>query len=353
MTDASKRFITPLSVELASGGKVCEGLFSDPLAHIELAAEAELAIIAPATANIIGKYAHGIADDLLSTLMLAYQGPVVVAPAMNWRMYENPVVQRNISLLKERGVIEVIPECGSLACGEEGRGRMARIENIIEAARGAVTKQDLACRKIVVTAGPTREFMDSVRFISNRSSGKMGYAVARAARRRGADVVLISGPSALDAPDGVRMVRVVSAAEMHDAVKAESAHAHALVMAAAVADFRAEGGGHTAEKRAKSEIREIRLTLNPDILAEAAKPRKRPVLVGFAADTSIERAREKYLKKGADIIVYNDISDPEAGFDVDTNRITIIDRKCESPHPLMSKDEAADVILDSLVEKIT
>ncbi len=353
MTDASRHFITPLSVSLASGEKVHEGLFDDPLAHIALAAEAELAIIAPATADIIGKFSHGIADDLLSTFLLAYSGPVVVAPAMNWRMYDNPVLQQNLTLLKGRGVREVAPECGSLACGEEGRGRMARIESIIAEARAAVSKRDLTCKKIVVTAGPTREFMDSVRFISNRSSGKMGYAVARAARRRGADVVLISGPSALSAPDGVRTIDIVSALQMRDAVKAELAGADALVMAAAVADFRAEGGGHTAAKVGKSEIKEIRLTLNPDILAEVGRMKKRPVIVGFAADTSIERAREKYLKKGADILVYNDISDPEAGFDVDTNRIVIIERHAESECPLMSKDDAADLILDRLAENIT
>lgn len=348
MTDASKRFITPLSLSIASGGKVYEGLFDDPLAHIALAAEAEVAIIAPATANIIAKLAHGIADDMLSTFLVAFQGRIVIAPAMNWRMYENPVVQANLELLRRRGVIEVTPECGSLACGEEGRGRLASIEDIMEAAKAASHEQDCIGKKIVVTAGPTREYLDAVRFISNRSSGKMGYAVARAAARRGADVVLISGPSALSAPHNVRTINVVSASEMHAAVKEEIKGAYALVMAAAVADFRPEGGGHTAEKLGKSEIREIRLTLNPDILADVGRMRKRPVLVGFAANTSIERAREKYIKKGADMIVYNDISDPEAGFDVDTNRITIIDAEGDTQCPLMSKDDVADVILNRL-----
>lgn len=351
MTDASKHFITPLSFEIASGGKVYEGLFDNPLAHIALAADAEIALLAPATANIIGKFAHGIADDLLSTFLLAFQGRVVMAPAMNWRMYENPVVQANIKTLKDRGVLEVVPDSGALACGEEGKGRMASIESILEAVRAADAVQDLTGKKIVVTAGPTREHMDSVRFISNRSSGKMGYALARAAWRRGADVVLITGPTALNPPDCARVVRVESASEMHSAVKAELNGIHALIMAAAVADFRPEGGGHSTEKVGKSGIREIRLALNPDILAEVGKMKKRPFLIGFAADTAIEKAREKYLKKGADLIVFNNISDPDAGFDVDTNRIVIIDNKGETAYPLMSKNEAADIILDNLINK--
>ncbi|MEW6213868.1 MAG: bifunctional phosphopantothenoylcysteine decarboxylase/phosphopantothenate--cysteine ligase CoaBC, partial [Nitrospirota bacterium] len=218
MTEAAKNFITPLSLEVASQNRVYSDLFSDPMAHIMLPANADIMVIAPATANIIGKFAKGIADDLLSTCLLSFRGKVVIAPAMNWRMYENPIFQENLRYLLSRGIIQVGPEKGSLACEEEGIGKMSDIFEIIESIISALTKKDLLKEKIIVTAGPTREFLDPVRFISNRSSGKMGYAIARAALRRGAEVTLISGRSSLSPPKGVKFFSVETAVDMLDVV---------------------------------------------------------------------------------------------------------------------------------------
>jgi phosphopantothenoylcysteine decarboxylase/phosphopantothenate--cysteine ligase len=351
MTDASKRFVTPLSLELASGGRVFSGLFDDPIAHIELAREADLMLVAPATANTIGKFSTGLANDLLSTCFLAFGGRVVVAPAMNWRMYQSPLFQRNLEGLKSMGVVEVPPGEGLLACGEEGKGRMASIPAIIDAAKSALAERDLEGVRIIVTAGPTREQIDPVRFISNRSSGKMGFALARAARIRGADVTLISGPVSLEPPVGVRALRVETALEMKEAVASELKGASAVIMAAAVADFRAErtSGG----KLRKSSIKSLRLIENPDILAWLGSRKRRPMLVGFAAESgrNLKRAREKLLEKGADIMVFNDISDPESGFEVDTNRIVIIQKSGrEESLPLLTKEEAAWAVLDRMKE---
>jgi phosphopantothenoylcysteine decarboxylase/phosphopantothenate--cysteine ligase len=346
MTDASKRFVTPLSLEVAAGGRAFSGLFDDPMAHIELAREADLMVVAPATANAIGKFSAGIADDLLSTCFLAYGGKVLLAPAMNWMMYRNPAVQRNLSNLKSMGVVEIPPEEGALACGEEGRGRMASVQAILEAVGSALKEKDLEGRKIVVTAGPTRERIDTVRFLSNRSSGKMGYALARVAQRRGAEVTLVSGPVSLEPPLGVKLLRVETAEEMKDAVASELKGASAVIMAAAVADFRPERWADG--KLDKSSVKSIKLSENPDILAWLGSRRSRPMLVGFAAESgkNIKRAKEKLVKKNADLIVLNDVSDPRSGFEVDTNRIVIISRDGNEEFPLMSKEEAAWAVLD-------
>lgn len=362
MTDASLNFLAPLTLEAASGNKAYTGLFEDPMAHITLTREADLMLVAPATANAIGKFANGIADDMLSTCFLAFRGRVVLAPAMNWRMYESPVLRKNLDSLKSMGVIEVPPEKGPLACGEEGVGRMAATEKILEAVRTALTEGDLSGRKIVVTAGPTREHIDAVRFISNRSSGRMGYALARVARRRGAEVVLISGPSFLEPPQGVRFVPVVSASEMRGAVMKELRGASALIMAAAVTDFSPRE--KSADKLGKASLTSISLETTPDILKEAgglgkslskssSKSRsKRPLIVGFAAEAGQrrDRAKRKLRDKGADLIVFNDITDPEGGFESETNRIVIIDRDGETPFPLLSKEEAAQAVLDRVSE---
>jgi phosphopantothenoylcysteine decarboxylase/phosphopantothenate--cysteine ligase len=346
MTDASSHFVTPLSLEIASGGKVFKGLFDEPMAHILLAREADIIVVAPATANLIGKFASGIADNLITTLLMAFEGPVIVAPAMNWRMYENPTFKKNLKYLKSLGVVEVPPEEGKLACGEEGIGRMASIEKIVEAACAALGPHDLGGKKIVITAGPTREYMDTVRFISNPSTGKMGYALAKVAVRRGADVTLISGPSSLTAPDGVKFIGVDTAVEMREAVIEGMRGVHALIMAAAVGDFTpvTRSGG----KIEKSEVSAIKLKKATDILSEVGKKKRKPLIVGFAAESgeNLKRAKDKLKRKGADIIVFNDITAEGSGFGTDTNRVVIIDKKGTKEYPLLPKDEVAGLILD-------
>ncbi|GAB4411436.1 MAG: bifunctional phosphopantothenoylcysteine decarboxylase/phosphopantothenate--cysteine ligase CoaBC [Thermodesulfovibrionales bacterium] len=349
MTDASMNFISPISFEIASRNRVYTDLLQEPMAHITLTSEAELMVIAPATANIIGKFANGIADDMLSTCLMSFKGKVIVAPAMNWRMYENPALQKNLQYLSSMGVLQVGPEKGSLACGEDAIGRMADVREILEAVRAALSKKDLIGRKIVVTAGPTREYMDPVRFLSNRSSGKMGYAIAGAALRRGAEVVLISGPSQVRPPSAADLIHVETTQEMRDAVIRNIAGCSAVIMAAAVADFSpAERSGTKIEK---SDGLTLRLIKTPDILSEIGAMRPRPLLVGFAAETGddLSRARRKLSEKGADIIVFNNVTSEDSGFDVDTNRITLIEASGETSFPLMSKDEAAEMLLDRVV----
>jgi phosphopantothenoylcysteine decarboxylase/phosphopantothenate--cysteine ligase len=347
MTEASKNFITPLSLEVASRNKVYTSLFDEPMAHISLPASSDLMIIAPATANILSKYAAGIADDLLSTCLLSFSGQVIVAPAMNWRMYENPIVRENLRKLTSMGVIRVGPEQGSLACGEEGIGRMANVADIVQAAEEALSKKDLKGEKIVVTAGPTREYLDPVRFISNRSSGKMGYALARAARNRGAEVTLISGPTALGTPAGVKCSVVETSSQMLEAVKAEvDSQTTVLIMAAAVADFAPAVA--SKKKLGKRDALSLHLRATEDIISAVAARKGRPFIIGFAAETGarISRAEEKMKRKHMDMIVFNDVTEPGAGFDVDTNRVVVIDRKGKSDFDIMSKNAVADAILD-------
>jgi phosphopantothenoylcysteine decarboxylase/phosphopantothenate--cysteine ligase len=350
MTRAAGNFVTPLSLEIASGNKVYSDLFDNPMAHITLPAQADVMVIAPATADIIGKFARGIADDLLSTCFLSFRGKVLIAPSMNWRMYENPIFRNNLDSLLSRGVIQVGPEKGSLACGEEGIGRMADVGDIIESVRTSLTERDLANRKVVVTAGPTREYLDPVRFLSNRSSGKMGYAIARAALRRGAEVVLISGPSHLDQPKGVRFIPVETAMEMRDAVMRELPLSDVLIMSAAVSDFKPQET--SAGKVEKKDGLLLRLSPTPDIISEAAMKRKRPFIIGFAAETGdkTDKAKKKLREKKTDLIVFNDVTERGAGFDVDTNKVVLIDRQKKTNLPLMSKDSVADAILDRFVE---
>lgn len=347
MTDASKNFITPLSLEIASGNKAYSNIFEDPLSHINLPREADIMVIAPATANIIGKFANGLADDLLSACMLSFRGKVVIAPSMNWRMYENPVVQENLNKLKSLGVIQAGPEKGALACGEEGVGRMAEAADIIEAIKFSFSRKDFLKKKIIVTAGPTREYFDPVRFISNRSSGKMGYAVARACVKRGAEVTLISGPSSLQTPQGLKaFVKVETAGEMRAAVFKNLSKTDVVIMAAAPADFSPEKKENI--KIDKSEGLSLKFKNTPDILAELGKLKKRPLLVGFAAETGkkVDRARRKLIRKNADMLVFNDVTESGSGFDVDTNKITIIEKDKETPLPTMTKDNAAEAIMD-------
>lgn len=351
MTDASKKFITPLTFEAATHNKVHSDIFEDPLSHITLARDADLMVIAPATANIIGKFANGIADDLLSASLLAARGKVVLAPAMNWRMYKNPAVQRNLSGLLSSGVLQVGPEKGNLACGEDEVGRMAEVPDILEVIKTALTIKDLDGKKIMVTAGPTREYLDPVRFISNRSSGKMGFALAAAAHRRGAEVTLIRGPVHLK-PFADRVVPVETASEMRAAVLKDIKDMDAVIMAAAVADF----CPLSIQKQKLEKADEFNLTLSrtPDILAELGLLKDRPLLIGFAAETgqNIARAKAKMSKKGADLLVFNNVLSEGSGFDVDTNEITLIDKDHMTAFPLMSKEEVADIILDRLVQML-
>jgi phosphopantothenoylcysteine decarboxylase/phosphopantothenate--cysteine ligase len=354
MTKSSTHFATPLSFKTASSGKIYVDLFDEPMAHISLVRDADVMLVAPATANIIGKFAAGIADDLLSTCLISYKGTTIIAPAMNWRMYENPAVIRNLKYLKEQGVIEVPPREGALACGEEGIGRMAETEDILDEVWAAVTERDLEGKKIVVTAGPTREHLDSVRFISSRSTGKMGYVLARAARLRGSRVTLISGPSQLYPPSGIKFIPVISAEDMRKNVLKELRGASAVIMAAAVADFTPENKSSNTKLDKTMVKGSIKVLNTPDILAELGAKKKRPLLVGFAAEAGkrIDRAREKLKRKGVDIMVFNDITEPGAGFEKDTNKVVILDKKGDTEHPQLMKTEVADIILDKLVQYI-
>ncbi len=348
MTKASKKFVTPLSLEIASQNRVYSSLFDEPMAHIKLPATADLMLIAPATANIIAKFANGIADDLLSTCLLSYSGKIIIAPSMNWRMYENKIFQQNLKKINSLGVVQIGPEKGSLACGEEGMGRMSDISDIVEAVKGVLSKKDLVDENIVVTAGPTREYIDPVRFISNRSSGKMGFSLAKTARNRGANVTLISGPSSLNKPHGIKFIQVETSKEMLNAVKKQMNHATVLIMSAAVSDFTPlHKSGTKIEKCGNFSLK---LRQSKDIISECIKADRRPFVIGFAAETGkkISRAIGKMKDKDMDMIVFNDVTDPDSGFEVDTNKVVIIDRKGKTSLDLMSKDHVAEAILDRL-----
>ncbi len=362
MTRASQEFVAPLTFQTLSSNPVHTELFNliaeREIGHISLADRADLFIVAPATANIIGKIAAGIADDMLTTTVMATKAPVLFAPAMNVNMYTNPIYQENEEKLRRFGYLFEAPVCGSLACGWEGNGKLATPEAIFEGAVTALTEKDLAGRTILITAGPTREEIDPVRYISNHSSGKMGFALARAARRRGAQVLLISGPTALAKPDGVRVIDVTSAIEMQKEVLAHVAECDVVIKAAAVADYRPLTRNSTKIKK-KGDSALIELVKNPDILAGLGgmkgglKPR--PFLVGFAAETDAlaENAAKKLRDKNVDMIVANDVSQADAGFNVDTNRALLFFKDGGSSDcGLMSKDQLAGTILDHIVARL-
>ncbi len=350
MTASSQRFITPLSMQIASQNTVYADMFEHPLSHINLPAGADLFVVAPASANSIGKYANAIADDMLSTTLLAFNGTVIFAPAMNWRMYENPILRKQLDYLVSLGVKTVGPERGSLACGEEGIGRMAEIDTIMESVQATFTAQDLKGEHVLVTAGPTREHLDPVRFLSNRSSGKMGYALAKVAKRRGAGVTLISGPVSLNPPHDMKVISVETASEMQKAVMENIVDSSIFVMCAAVADF--TPGKVQKMKIERTESLSLNLKMNPDILLATSTLEKRPFTVGFSAETGdrIDRARKKLSSKKTDMIVFNDVSKRDAGFDVDTNEVTVLDAEGEKALPLMTKGEVASAIFDRIVE---
>ncbi|HSW64624.1 MAG TPA: bifunctional phosphopantothenoylcysteine decarboxylase/phosphopantothenate--cysteine ligase CoaBC [Dissulfurispiraceae bacterium] len=356
MTEKSKNFITPLSVSLACGTPVAADMFEEPFSHIDGPAQADVFVVAPATANSIGKFANGIADDLLSTSFLVFRGGFVLAPAMNWRMYENPVVKKNLASLLAQGTFLVEPQRGTLACGEEGVGKMADVDAIIEAVITVVTPKDLSGEHVLITAGPTREPIDPVRFLSNRSSGKMGYALARVARRRGALVTLVTGPTAIPVPEGVDVVRVETTSEMYSAVMERIDTVSIAVMTAAVSDFCV--AEQRSEKADKADIATLRLDKTPDILAAVGALPRRPFMVGFAAETGarIDRAERKLISKGADMIVFNDVLREGAGFETDTNVVTIITRNadatCQKEYlPLSHKEAVASAIIDSIIAR--
>lgn len=352
MTESAREFITPLTLQTLSGNPVYTELFTlireQDIAHIALAEYAELMIIAPATANIIGKAAAGIADDLLTTVLMAVKAPVLFCPAMNTQMYAGPALQDNLRKLESWGYHILPPASGPLACKAEGQGRLPEVPEIVEAAVSVLTPKDLAGEHVLVTAGPTREPFDPVRFITNYSSGKMGYAVALQARRRGARVTLVSGPTSLPAPAGVEVVHVASAMEMRDAVLSRLAGVTAVIKAAAVADYRpATLREEKIKKKGGSLL--IELERNPDIIREIGRKAGRRVLVGFAMESEnlLENARTKMVEKNMDLIVANDLREEGAGFQCDTNVIKILDRKGNiEALPRMDKAEAAGRILD-------
>lgn len=358
MTRSAAEFVAPLTFQTLSSNPVHQELFNliaeREIGHISLADKADLFIIAPATANVIGKIAAGIADDMLTTTVMATKAPVLIAPAMNVNMFTNPIYQENEQKLRRLNYLFVPPVSGSLACGWEGEGKLAAPENICEAAIAAVTAKDLNGRTVMITAGPTREELDPVRYISNHSSGKMGYALARWAQRRGADVVLISGPTALSRPEGVKFIGVISALDMQREVLEHVAECDVVIKAAAVADYRPESRNDLKMKK-NSSATTIELVKNPDILAELGQLKRRPFLVGFAAETDAlaTNAAKKLTEKNLDMIVANDVSQVDAGFNVDTNRALLFfkdgsSEKCE----LMSKDQLAITILDQVIARL-
>ncbi|HBG45873.1 MAG TPA: bifunctional phosphopantothenoylcysteine decarboxylase/phosphopantothenate--cysteine ligase CoaBC [Deltaproteobacteria bacterium] len=349
MTRSATEFITPLSLSTLCKNPVSASLFDlteeTRIGHIELAQKADLLIVAPATANFIGKAASGIADDLLTTIACASSAPVLIAPSMNSRMWGNPVVQENLRRLEASGYLFVGPEEGELACGYEGKGRLASVENILEAAREALSPRDLKGEKVLVTAGPTREAIDPVRFVSNSSSGRMGYAIAKAARRRGAEVVLVSGPSYLPRPAGITYIPVTTAEEMLDASVRYFTQSTVVVMAAAVADYRPTKSYPTKVKK-EAKFLSIEMERTPDVLKYMGSHKKEgQLLVGFALETDSleENARKKLKEKELDLVVGN----TPAGLDSDFNQVTMIDRDGKKEVlPAMRKDEVADRILD-------
>ncbi|MBW2708054.1 MAG: bifunctional phosphopantothenoylcysteine decarboxylase/phosphopantothenate--cysteine ligase CoaBC [Deltaproteobacteria bacterium] len=353
MTEGATWFITPLTLETLSGNKVITRMFGHvetPMDHIRCGQDADLIIIAPATANIIGKMAHGIADDFLSTCMLAATAKTLICPAMNDRMFLNPAVQDNLALLQKRGFAIIAPGSGELACGTDGPGRLPDPTDILEQALIFLSERDLEGCKILVTAGPTTEYIDPVRYVTNRSSGKMGYALARAALRRGAEVVLISGPTHLKPPPGIHFCPVKTAEEMKVAVFDHLNGCHIIIKAAAVSDYRPK---ETADQKVKKGAESLSLDMvkNPDILALLGQTKKdHPcILVGFAAETEdlVENARKKINAKNLDMIVANDVSRKDAGFETDTNAVKIIyaDGRIEASR-LMEKIDVAHLILD-------
>lgn len=355
MTKNATNFINPITFESLTGNKCLVDTFDRnfefQVEHVSLAKQTDVFLVAPASANVIAKAAHGIADDMLTTTLLACRCPKIFAPAMNTRMYQNPIVQDNISTLKDYGMEVIVPGSGYLACGDTGEGKMPEPEVLYEAVVRALTPKDLAGKKVLVTAGPTQERLDPVRYISNHSTGKMGYAIALSAVRRGADVTLVSGKTNLQAPTGVRFVPVVSAADMAEAVKAAAVEQDIIIKAAAVADYRPSV---TADEKMKKKDGELSIALErtEDILAWLGNHRQEgQILCGFSMETEnlLENSRAKLEKKKIDMIVANSLRQEGAGFGADTNVVTLLTKEGTEELPLLSKEEVADRLFDRLL----
>lgn len=356
MTESAQEFVTPLTFQTLSMNPVSTSLFNliseREIGHISLADRADLFVIAPATANVIGKIANGIADDMLTTTAMATRAPLLFAPAMNVNMYRNPIYRQNEEKLKCLGCTFVAPASGLLACGWEAEGKLQDPAVILQAAIAALTAKDMEGERLLVTAGPTREELDPVRFISNHSSGKMGYAIARAAARRGASVRLVSGPTSLDVPWRVDRVSVESASSMREEVLAALPESTIVIKAAAVADYRPESRAAEKIKKGAGSVT-LEMVRNPDILAEVGGIKGNRILVGFAAETGQveQNAIRKLEEKNLDLIVANDVSQEGAGFDVETNIARLIFRGGRREElPMMSKETLADLILDRVME---
>ena len=364
MTRNATRFVGPLTFEALTGKPVAVDQFkvggNTDIDHIALASTIDLLLVAPGTANVIGKFAHGIADDYLSSIYLATKAPVIVAPAMNTNMFSHPSVQHNLEILRHRGVIFVDPGEGYLACGWVGKGRLADSSAVLTAVSERLNKNlELAGRRILVTAGPTYEDLDPVRYLGNRSSGRMGFAVAAEAKARGADVCLVTGPTKLEVPTGVDGKRVRSAAEMEHAVDSivKKQNFDVVVMTAAVADYTFDEGPARTKMHKKDEELVLRLRRTTDILANLSAwrgPATYPLLIGFSAETgpALDRAQDKLKQKGVDLIVANDISESGAGFDVDTNVATLVSEDGIEPLSIRTKRELARSILDRVSLKL-
>lgn len=360
MTRNATEFVAPLTFQTLSANPVVTDTFQTPetwnVEHVALAQRAEIFVIAPATANIMAKMAAGIADDMLSTTVLATKAPVLLAPAMNTGMWTAPATQHNREVLRQRGVLFVGPDSGMLACGDNGAGRMSEPDEIFEAVCHILNrKQDLAGRKVLITAGATRERMDPVRYLTNDSSGKMGFALAEAARDRGADVTLVYGSVSVPVPGGVRTIHIESAMELYETMIREAPEHQIVIQTAAVADYRFENKQETKVKRKGKGPLTVTLIENPDIArAVGEAKREGQILVGFAAETDHlkENAEAKLSKKNLDMIVANDVTKPGAGFNVDTNIASLITREGTEDLPLQSKRELAEEILNRIVSRL-
>ena len=359
MTENATKFVTPLTFEQLTGQKALTDTFDrnfqHSVEHIAVADRADLVLIAPATANIIAKLAHGLADDMLTTTVLACDCPKAIAPAMNTKMYENPVTQDNLATLRRYGWEVAEPASGHLACGTEGKGRLPEPEELLELCLHAIAREkDLCGKRVLVTAGPTREALDPVRYLTNRSSGRMGYAIAKAAARRGAEVTLVSGPTALPRPGYMEIVDVESAREMFDAVTSRAPDMDIIIKAAAVADYRPADVAEDKIKKKDGDL-SIPLERTRDILGTLGqRKREGQFLCGFSMETRdlIENSRKKLTKKNLDMVAANNVKVEGAGFGVETNVLTLITAEGEKELPLMSKDAAADALLDAILERM-
>lgn len=353
MTEHACQFVSPMTFESLSGNRVVSDMFARPekwdIAHVSLAQRADLCVIAPATANVLAKLAYGIADDMLTTTALALRAPLIVAPAMNTAMYEHPATQTNLRVLRARGVEILEPDSGRLACGDVGKGKMAEPAQIVECICARLTRtRDLQGKRILVTAGATQENVDGVRFLTNRSSGKMGIAIAHAAVARGAQVTLVAGICSAPLPSGCEIVRVQTTMQMYEAVTSRCEDQDWIVKAAAPADYRPR---EILSDKAKGDALHLDLVKNPDIAAAVGAVKGDRKLIVFCAETRdlLDSARRKLVSKHADMVVANDVTAQGAGFDVDTNVVTLVTERGEEPLEMMTKDRLAHVLLDRIL----